>query len=100
MKQDELRNRLIKLIQDSVDGCATYWAGRIADHLIANGVTVKKFDPVNKCGTCAYYEKIGERMSGYCLKNRYGSDVVCDPKHPYPTVPRSKVKCRHYKEAE
>lgn len=39
MTKDEIRDRLIKLIQESVDGCATYWAGRIADGLLANGVT-------------------------------------------------------------
>ena len=33
------REKLIELIQSAVDGCATYWAGLIADHLIANGVT-------------------------------------------------------------
>ena len=33
-----MRNKLIELIQESVDGCAEYWAGRIADHLITNGV--------------------------------------------------------------
>ena len=36
------REKLIELIQSAVDGCATYWAGLIADHLIANGVTVQK----------------------------------------------------------
>lgn len=39
MTKDEIRDRLVELIQDSVDGCATYWAGRIADGLLANGVT-------------------------------------------------------------
>lgn len=33
---------LVKLIQEAVDGCAEYWAARIADHLIENGVTVKE----------------------------------------------------------
>lgn len=35
------REKLITLIQSAVDGCATHWAGSIADHLIANGVTVQ-----------------------------------------------------------
>lgn len=39
-KMDE-RKVLIQLIQSSVDGCATYWAGLIADHLIANGVRLE-----------------------------------------------------------
>lgn len=35
-----MRERLIELIQDSVDGCARHWAEIIADHLLANGVIV------------------------------------------------------------
>ena len=38
-----MREKLIELIQSAVDGCATYWAGLIADHLIANGVTVQQW---------------------------------------------------------
>lgn len=41
------REKLIKLIQSAVDGCAEYWAGLIADHLLANGVT---FVPDNNFG--------------------------------------------------
>lgn len=33
-----MRERLIKLIQEAVGGCATHWAGLIADHLIENGL--------------------------------------------------------------
>ena len=33
------REKLIALIQAAVNGCSTYWAGLIADHLLANGVT-------------------------------------------------------------
>ena len=36
------REKLIALIQASVNGCDTYWAERIADHLIANGVVVRE----------------------------------------------------------
>ena len=42
-----MREKLIELIQSAVGGCATYWAGLIADHLIANGVTI----PV-RCKDC------------------------------------------------
>lgn len=35
-----MRNKMIELIQEAVGGCATYWAGRIADHLLANGMTI------------------------------------------------------------
>lgn len=34
------RERIIEIIQKSVDGCAEYWAGEIADGLLDNGVTV------------------------------------------------------------
>ena len=34
------RKRLVKLIQDSVDGCAENWARVIADYLLENGVIV------------------------------------------------------------
>ena len=36
------REKLIELIQAAVNGCSTYWAGLIADHLIANGVVVRE----------------------------------------------------------
>ena len=35
-----MRDRLVELIQNSVNGCARHWAEVIADHLIANGVIV------------------------------------------------------------
>lgn len=33
---DKQREKLIDLIQNSVGYCATYWATRIADHLLAD----------------------------------------------------------------
>ena len=41
------RDKLIELIKESVGGCATYWASLIADHLIANGVTISEGIPEN-----------------------------------------------------
>ena len=35
-----MKDRLIKLIQNSVNGCARHWAEIIADYLLANGVIV------------------------------------------------------------
>lgn len=35
-----MRERLIELIQTSVDGCARHWAEVIADYLLENGVVV------------------------------------------------------------
>ena len=43
-----MREKLIELIKTAVNGCATYWAGLIADHLIANGVTIQKWIPVTE----------------------------------------------------
>ena len=50
------REKLIKLIQGAVGGCATYWAGLIADHLISNGVTT-----VVRCAGCKWYDMDSER---------------------------------------
>lgn len=45
------KERLIELIQKSVDGCARNWAEKIADYLLNNGVIVL---PV-KVGQTVYY---------------------------------------------
>lgn len=37
-----MRDRLIELIQNSVNGCARHWADVIAGHLLANGVIVPR----------------------------------------------------------
>lgn len=49
----DVKEKLVELIQRAVGGCARHWASLIADHLIANGVTVQEskgveIDPVNK----------------------------------------------------
>lgn len=36
----DMRDRLIELIQDSVNGCTRHWAEVIADHLLENGIIV------------------------------------------------------------
>ena len=46
-----MRDRLIELIQDSVNGCARHWAEIIADHLLANGVIV----PPCKVGDTVFF---------------------------------------------
>lgn len=46
-----MRDRLIELIQNSVNGCARHWAEIIADHLLKNGVIV----PPCKVGDTVYY---------------------------------------------
>ena len=40
-----MREKLIALIQDSVNGCARHWAEVIADYLLANGVDVPVKNP-------------------------------------------------------
>ena len=40
MTNDKQRERLVELIQASVNGCARNWAEVIADYLLANGVIV------------------------------------------------------------
>lgn len=51
-----------------------------------------------KCGSCKYFKKIDDTCAGDCLKNPYSDDVVHDPKHPYWTVQRSRIRCIHYVE--
>lgn len=43
-----MRDKLICMIQNAVDGCSSYWAWLIADYLIAHGVTVQKWIPVSE----------------------------------------------------
>lgn len=40
------RERMKQLIQDAVGGCSSYWAGMIADSLIAHGVGFIKQTPI------------------------------------------------------
>ena len=43
----ETRERLIKLVQESVGGCARHWAALIADNLIKNGVAFIDLHPID-----------------------------------------------------
>ena len=43
----DVREKLVEIIQNSVGGCARHWAEVIADGLIANGVTVQEWIPVD-----------------------------------------------------
>ena len=44
----DVKEKLVELIQRAVGGCARHWASLIADHLIANGVTVQEWIPVSE----------------------------------------------------
>lgn len=44
-----MKEKLVNIIQNSVGGCAEFWAGVIADGLIANGVTVQELDGCEYC---------------------------------------------------
>ena len=46
-RRTSMRNKLIELIQESVDGCARYWASVIADHLIAS---IRELDAEQEAG--------------------------------------------------
>jgi hypothetical protein len=48
MRMDNLKEKLISMIQEAVGGCARHWASLIAAHLIANGVTVQEWIPVTE----------------------------------------------------
>ena len=53
------RDKLIRIIQNAVDGCAEYWAGLIADELIKSGLVVDDivYEPIKvKYADTALYE--------------------------------------------
>ena len=51
-----MRDRLTKMIQNSVGGCAKHWAEIIADNLLANGVIVQPVK-VGQTVYCIRYDK-------------------------------------------
>lgn len=70
------REKLIELIQAAVNGCSTYWAGLIADHLLANGVVVRE------TGEWKYYRKKGIAVCTSCsferkVDDNFGRAVAC-----------------------
>ena len=89
---NEMRDRLVELIQNSVDGCARHWAEIIADHLIANGVIVppcKIYDTVYE--VIAYKNKANKnRIDGHirsCIvKSIHLSDAHSKKDEPYITL--------------
>lgn len=79
------RERLIDIIQKSVDGCSVYWAGLIADGLLKNGVIV----PPCKVGDKIYVipSKTNYKLNianGHTENNRIYEQIV-DAIHIYLT---------------
>lgn len=89
------REKLIELIKESVDGCDTYWAGRIADHLISNGVTVKEWIPVSERlpDKNGKYLALLEYVKCTMILNFSIDFVVCD-EYGFPT--KEKKSCFYY----
>ena len=70
MTQEEQREKIIGIIQDSVGGCARNWAEIIANALLSNGVIV----PPCKVGDVVYVVSQGQ---GFCMRwNVYEGKVV------------------------
>ena len=65
-----VKDKLIELIKESVGGCATYWASLIADHLIANGVTI-----LPDCKGCQYEKRKRPQKCSCCRRNKDMADL-------------------------
>ena len=83
MTNDNQRERLVELIQASVNGCARNWAEVIADHLLANGVIV----PPCKVGDTVYCVNKNEIVE--CIVREYSitskglDSLIISQKHKY-----------------
>ena len=75
------RDRLIELIQNSVNGCARHWAEIIADYLLANGVIV----PPCKVGDTVYRvmadKRIKQPYEYKVIGFWYSADETCNNLH-------------------
>lgn len=86
-----MKDRLITLIQNSVNGCAKHWAEIIADYLLANGVIVPPCnlgDTVYEVITCK--NKANNRIDGHirsCIATSIHLSKRCSKKdEPYITL--------------
>lgn len=61
------RTKMIRLIQSAVDGCATYWAGLIADKLMSHGLSFTGRTPI---------ENLDMSLRTYNTLKRNGIDTV------------------------
>ena len=69
------RDKLIKTIQNAVDGCAEYWAGLIADELIKSGLVVD--DVVYSQSYLGDIQGISVYKCEKCGQRIYGKGVFC-----------------------
>ena len=79
MTNDKQRERLVELIQASVNGCARNWAETIADYLLANGIIV----PTCKVGDVVYKVWYGKCHQGESFPDSWncsGCTDKCDIK--------------------
>lgn len=74
MTNDKRRERLVELIQASVNGCARNWAEVIADYLLAHGIIV----PPCKVGDKFYKVERWCTEGGYWEKPRYAYSSTCE----------------------
>lgn len=68
-----MRDRLIELIQNAVNGCARHWAEIIADHLISKGVTI---EPV-WCEDCKHFCNADMGGEGECDLDNHDTWYGC-----------------------
>lgn len=69
------RDKLIKVIQNAVDGCAEYWAGLIADELIKSGLVVD--DRVYTQTYLGDIKAVAVYKCEKCGQNNYGKGFFC-----------------------
>lgn len=83
----DVKKKLVELIQNAVGGCARHWAEVIADHLIANGVTVQEWIPVTEkmpeqfVSVLGYMTDAGEFppvRECYLVGNAFFFPALCD----------------------
>lgn len=71
------REKLIGIIQNSVDGCAEYWAGLIADGLLENGVKIPVEEQECVSVKMTNYERI-KNMSIDEMAKKISNKVDCE----------------------
>lgn len=73
----DIREKFVEIIQNSVGGCARYWAEVIADGLIAHGVTVQEWISVNDRLPEEKVNCIVHYKHAYCDNDDYWAIGIC-----------------------